>query len=124
MTLLARFLGLPAWVHRVLLGALIGIAVLAVIIWLRSDAVSDERAAVLAATQAAQIAQNDRERQADQNRRDAEAAARVAADQRKQEINDATRNLPDQAPSARQRARVCVELRRQAAAAGRPQPAC
>lgn len=65
-----------------------------------------------------------RERQADANlerQKDADDAAAVA---RQVEIDNATRNIPDQAPSDRQRARVCVELVRQAKAAGQPAPAC
>lgn len=70
------------------------------------------------------LEQAKRERTADANlekQKDADAAAATA---RKQEIDNATRNIPDQAPSARQRARACLELVRQAAAAGKPKPAC
>ena len=48
----------------------------------------------------------------------------VAATARTREIDHATKNIPDTAPSARQRARACIELRRQAKANGRPEPAC
>jgi hypothetical protein len=53
------------------------------------------------------------ERKADTNLVQQKVADDAAAAARKQEITDATRNIPDQAPSARQRARVCIELRRQ-----------
>ena len=43
----------------------------------------------------------------------AEMAAQAAANDRTKEIDNATRDIPDQAPSARQRARACVEFRRQ-----------
>lgn len=63
--------------------------------------------------------------------REGEAAASVerrADDARiqneSQEVNDAVAPIPDRATSARQRARACVLLRRQAAAAGRPVPTC
>jgi hypothetical protein len=53
------------------------------------------------------------ERKADTHLVQQQAVDNAAAAARKQEIDDATRNIPDQAPSARQRARVCIELRRQ-----------
>ena len=74
-----------------------------------------------ARTKAAQAA---RERQADQNLEQQRTRDAAAAEQRKQEIDNATRNIPDQSPTARQRARACVELRRQSRAAGRPEPSC
>lgn len=54
--------------------------------------------------------------------RQAEGEAAISA-QRK-EIDDAARNIPDQAPTARQHARACIELLRQARARGLPDPAC
>lgn len=65
-----------------------------------------------------------RERQADANLERQKDVDEAAARQRKEEIDNATRNIPDQAPSQRQRARACLELVRQAAAAGEPKPAC
>jgi hypothetical protein len=65
-----------------------------------------------------------RERKADANLEQQKDRDAAAAEQRQQEIDDATRNIPDQAPSARQRARACLELRRQAKAHRRPEPAC
>lgn len=69
-------------------------------------------------------AQTELERKADQGLRQEQTRDNAAAQQRQTEIDNATRNLPDQATSARQRTRACIELRRQAATNGRPQPAC
>lgn len=68
--------------------------------------------------------QAERERGADKKLNDQKQLDEAAAAQRKKEIEDATRNIPDQKPSARQRARACVELRREAKASGRPEPTC
>ena len=65
-----------------------------------------------------------RERRADTNLERQKDADEAAAAARQREIDNATRNIPDQAPSARQRARACLELVRQAEAAGKPKPAC
>lgn len=48
------------------------------------------------------------------------AAGAAAVAQERKEVNDAVSQIPDQPTSARQRARACVELRRQGASA----PAC
>jgi len=69
-------------------------------------------------------AQAIRERQADFELQKERAGATDEARARQKEIDDATRNLPDQGLTARQRARACAELRRQAQAAGWDQPAC
>lgn len=45
----------------------------------------------------------------EQSRREDDQAAAA----RQKELDDATRNLPDQAPTARQRSRACLEIRRQ-----------
>lgn len=68
--------------------------------------------------------QSKRERKADDNLNQQKRQDEQAAEERKREIDDATSNLPDQAPSARQRSRACIELQRQAKAAGRNPPAC
>lgn len=91
---------------------------------IRQDAVRDERREVAAAQAIADAAQRANERAADVIFRDAQARERALTEQRRKEIDDATRNLPDQAPSDRQRVRACLELRRQAEAAGEPAPAC
>lgn len=58
-------------------------------------------------------AQAERERTATTTLRTEEQRAAAAATQRRKDIDDATAGIPDQAPSARQKARACVELRRQ-----------
>lgn len=81
------------------------------------------RAGQKAAVAQARARQAERERAADANltaTRQQQSAAIVAA---RKEVDDATAHIPDQAPSARQRARACLELRRQAAAGTAP-PAC
>lgn len=74
--------------------------------------------------QKAELKQVKRERKADTNLETQKDRDDIATKQRMQEIDNATRNIPDQAPSARQRARACVELRREAKQRGKPQPAC
>jgi hypothetical protein len=65
-----------------------------------------------------------REATANTNLNNQVAVDTKAAEQRKQEMDNATRTIPDQAPSARQRAIACVELRRQAKERRKPLPAC
>jgi uncharacterized protein HemX len=74
--------------------------------------------------QKAEIRQVQRERKADTNLNQQVGRDDTAAQQRKQEIDNATRNIPDQAPSARQRSIACVELRREAKQRRKPEPAC
>jgi uncharacterized protein HemX len=74
--------------------------------------------------QKAEIKQVKRERKADANLQVSKGRDDAAAQERKQEINNATRTIPDQRPSARQRAIACVELRREAKQRGKPEPAC
>lgn len=74
--------------------------------------------------QKAQLEQAKRERKADANLEKQKDRDAAASEQRKKEIDDATRNIPDQAPSARQRARACVELQREAEERRQPVPAC
>lgn len=64
------------------------------------------------------------QRAADDLRRKAEQLDRDRITSNRKEVDDALSGIPDQAPTARQRARACLELRRQAAAAGKPLPAC
>jgi hypothetical protein len=110
---------------RIGLGVLAAAALLMLAVkCVRDDAAGDERARQAAQIERDKAAQRQRETTAEQTRRADEAQSRAAADQRRKEIDDATRNIPDQAPSARQRSRACVELRRQAEAAGRADPAC
>jgi hypothetical protein len=64
------------------------------------------------------------ERKADANLQTQVTRDDAAAQQRQQEITDATASIPDQRPSARQRAIACVELRREAQQRRKPIPAC
>lgn len=96
--------------------------------WIRTDGWNDGRAALLAeqanAKAAADAVQRERERQAEQARRD-ELKAGAATDARQQkEISDATQNLPDARPSDRARSRICVELQQQARRKSEPAPDC
>ena len=83
-----------------------------------------DRSVIQRHEQKAALQQEKRERKADQNLNQQIGRDQAAAQQRQQEIDNATRNIPDQAPSARQHARACVELRREAKQRGKPQPAC
>lgn len=120
-----------AWAPRI--GKLLALALVGVVIWfaisrgvdaIRDDARNDLLAEQAAERAAADAAQRERERRADDRRR-AELNAGHAADSAQQkEITDATKGLPDTRPTARQRARVCVELQRQDKAAGRSPRSC
>jgi len=103
------------------------VAAIVAFLWHRAEmkeAYRDGQLNVRAEWQAAQAVQREREREAtaalEQSRRleAQEAAART------KEIDDATRNLPDQAPTARQRARACISLQAEAKAAGRVASPC
>jgi uncharacterized protein HemX len=74
--------------------------------------------------QKAALQQAQRERKADSNLQVQKGRDEAASQQRQQEIDNATRDIPDQAPSARQHARACLELQRQAKQRGKPKPAC
>lgn len=74
--------------------------------------------------QKAELKQVKRERKADaqlEQQKDTDAAAKA---QRQKELEDATKGIPDRAPSARQRAIACSELRREAKERGQPIPSC
>lgn len=74
--------------------------------------------------QGVELKQVKRERKADtqlEQQKDTDAAAKA---QRQQELDNATKGIPDRAPSARQRAIACSELRREAEERGAPVPAC
>lgn len=125
-------LGLPGWGAK-LLGYVAVPLIAAGLLYLavtaygsaRYDAgVAAEKAAELARQQAAELAQRKREATATTNLGQQKARDVAASQDRQQEIDNATNALPDQAPSARQRTRACLELRRQAKAAGRSEPAC
>lgn len=72
----------------------------------------------------AQADSEERARAADAQRRDEVGAIGAAINQAREELDNATRNLPDESPSARRRARFCAELREQARAGGTAPPAC
>jgi predicted nucleic acid-binding Zn-ribbon protein len=103
---------------------LIGAGILAILVLLGTAKCAYDRSVIKRHNLEQEAKQAKRERKADTNLERARDAHEEAAAIRKQEIDNATRNLPDQAPSARQRARVCVELRRQAQERRQPVPAC
>lgn len=95
------------------------LAVLAIAAFFGAKALYD-RSVIRDHEQKQEVKQARREEKADANLYRQKSADEAAARQRQQEIDDATRDIPDQAPSARQRARTCLELRRQ----GLDHPAC
>lgn len=118
------------WAPRI--GKLLALAIVAGLLWLaintaigaiRNDARNDLLAEQAAQQRLADEAQRIREAAAT-GARDREIAAGAAVDARQQkEITDVTQAIPDSRPTARQRARVCVELHQQDKAAGRtPRP--
>jgi Tfp pilus assembly protein PilO len=72
----------------------------------------------------AELKQEKAERKADTNLTQQKTEDDAAAMARQQEITNATRNIPDQAPSAQQRTRACIELRRQSSRDHKLAPAC
>ena len=120
--------GAAKWVARgiaVAIGVgLLWLAINAAIGAIRADARSD-----LLAEQASERAnvtelQRARERQAEQGRRDELKSGAVSDAALQKEIADATKDLPDERPSARTRSRICVELRQQARRRSEPAPDC
>lgn len=83
-----------------------------------------DRSVIRKHEQKAALQQAQRERKADANLQVQTGRDDAATKQRIEEINNATRTIPDQRPSARQRAIACVELRREAKQRGKPEPAC
>ena len=65
-----------------------------------------------------------RARAADAQRTTEVTTANDHITQAREDLDNATRNLPDESPSARRRARLCAELREQARRASAPAPAC
>ena len=98
-------------------------AILAVIAFFGLKALYDH-SVIAKHDQKAELQQVKRERKADANLQTQIGRDEAASQQRQQEIDNATRNIPDQAPSARQRARACLELQRQAEQRRKPKPAC
>jgi uncharacterized protein YlxW (UPF0749 family) len=64
----------------------------------------------------AERTQLERERTADSNLNQVKQKQEATIAANRKEVDDAVAHIPDQAPSARQRARACLELRRQGAA--------
>lgn len=94
----------------------IAAALLVAFFWHRAEmreAYRDGQANVWAQVERAQAAQRERERDATARLETAKRLEAEEAAARKAEIDDATRNLPDQAPSDRQRSRACLEIKRQ-----------
>ncbi|HET6941455.1 MAG TPA: hypothetical protein VFH89_04770 [Sphingomicrobium sp.] len=114
---IAKLFGVPSWMVTV------GLVVLA-IAGAGIGKCAYDRSVVQRHEQKAQLKQVKRERKADTNLQIQTGRDEAAAQQRQKEIENATRNIPDQAPSARQRARACLELQRQAAERRQPKPAC
>lgn len=119
------------WAPRI--ARVVALAIVAGLLWLavsaaigaiRSDARNDLLAEQAEQRRIANEAQRQREAAAARARAAALAAgAKFDAAQQK-EITDATKDLPDTRPSDRARRRVCVELRQQDRAAGRPPRSC
>lgn len=103
---------------------LIGIGTLLLILAIFAAVKMHDHRVIKQHEQKAALQQAQRERKADTNLQVQKRRDEAASQQRREEIDNATRNIPDQAPSARQRARVCVELRRQAKQRGKPEPSC
>ncbi|TXC73979.1 hypothetical protein FSZ31_04455 [Sphingorhabdus soli] len=107
---------------------LIALAVILGLWWAYTAIYNDGRNDLLTEQAVAQAKadalQRDRERKADDRRREELKAGQAIDDQQRKELENATENLPDAAPGARQRSRVCIELRQQARAKGKPEPAC
>ena len=113
--------GIPAKYAKI---AVIGALVTLLIVGLGVAKCAYDRHVISQHEQKAALEQAKRERRADTNLQQQIGRDNAASEQRKQEIEDATRNIPDQAPSARQRAIACAELVRQAKERGKPRPAC
>jgi uncharacterized protein HemX len=118
---LALKVGIPTRFAKI---AVIGTLIVLLVVGLGVAKCAYDRSVIERHTSGQQAKQTKRERTADTNLKRQRDADEAAAAQRQQEIENATRNIPDQAPSARQRARACLELRRQAQADGRPLPTC
>lgn len=113
--------GIPAPLRK---AAVIGTIVVLIVALLAVGKCTYDRSVIRQHEQKAALEQARRERKADANLQSQKARDDAAAEQRREEIDNATRNIADQVPSARQRARACLELRRQAEQRGKPVPAC
>lgn len=91
---------------------------------IRNDARNDLLAEQAEGRRIALEAQRAREAAAAATRSKELAAGAKADAAQLEELTNATQNLPDTRPSDRARRRVCVELRQQDRAAGRPPRSC
>ena len=114
---LAGKLGIPTPFRK---AAVIGAAVALLIALLAVGKCTYDRKVIRDHEAKAALQQAQRERKADSNLQQQKGRDEAASQQRQQEIDNATRNIPDQKPSARQRARTCVELMRR----GNAPPEC
>lgn len=114
---IANLIGVPKWA---VIAGMIALAVLG----LGLGKCAYDRSVIDRHETKAELNQVKRERKADAKLQEQIGRDEAASQQRRKEIADATRNIPDQAPSARQRVRACVELRRQAQERRQPLPAC
>lgn len=83
-----------------------------------------DRSVIRKHEQGVELKQAKRERKADtrlEQQKDTDAAAKA---QRQQEMDNATKGIPDRRPSDRQRAIACRELQREAQERRKPQPTC
>lgn len=124
MTWLFLKLGLGEQLAKIL-GIAVPIALaVGALLWLRADAYSDgvsaERGKWQAKAAEMAIVAGQLQRRADQLRQEREEFQRAQIARNRQEVDNAVRNIPDQAVSPRQHARACLELRRQ----GENPPAC
>lgn len=115
------------WANLVAQGVTVFVILAA--LWFAIGAIRDDARNDLLAEQAAEkakadAAQRERERQAEQDRRDELNAGATADAAQQKEITDATKSLPDARPSDRTRSRICVELRQQARRKSEPAPDC
>jgi uncharacterized protein HemX len=118
---LAAGIGIPPQFRK---AAVIVVGILLLIAVLGLGKCAYDRSVIRNHDQKAALKQEKAERKADTNLQTQVTRDDAASQQRQQEITDATRNIPDQAPSARQRAIACTELRREAQQRRKPVPAC
>lgn len=105
-----------------------GVAVLAAVslafILGRCEGKRDERNAWEAKAEKAKADGLARARAADEQRRNEVGNSNTAINTAREELDNATRDLPDESPSARRRARNCRELQERARRSGTAPPAC
>lgn len=110
---IANLIGVPKWA---VIAAMVALAVLG----LGVGKCTYDRSVIDRHETKQELKQVKRERKADANLQTQTDRDEAASQQRREEIDHATQGIPDQAPSARQRARACIELMRR----GNPPPEC